>query len=396
MLTTLTLKKGHDRRIRSGHPWVFSNEIDTVVNPIKSYSPGQEVLLCAHDKTVLGVAYVNPHSLIAARLFSRNPEHRLDTEFFLDQLRLALALRERLFDRPFYRLAFSEADGLPGLVIDRFDQDCVIQVNTAGIDAKTTQLVEAVSSLLPGINSILLRNDSQVREQEGLERFVRPALGTPPEEIAVEENGVSFIAPLLKGQKTGWFFDHRLNRARLRQYVNSKSVLDVFSYVGGFGIQAAAFGASQVDCIESSSFAGEYIARNAQANHAAGKVRVICEDAFDAMKNLLREQRRYEVIVIDPPAFVKKFKDRKEGLLAYQRINEIGLKLLAPGGILVSCSCSMHVSMEDLMEMMQRIAYRTNSRLQVLERGHQGPDHPVHIAIPESDYLKALILRKID
>jgi 23S rRNA (cytosine1962-C5)-methyltransferase len=255
MLSLIRLKKGADRRIRSGHPWIFSNEVDNAVTPLKSFTAGQEVLVMTHDKTILGTAYVNPHSLISGRIFSRKPDETLNDDFFQRQLRQALAIRERLFSRPYYRMVFSEGDNLPGLVIDRFANDYVIQINTAGMELKKDIIVSALCTVLPDVNSVLFRNDSHVREHEGLELYVNTAFGEPPEESTLEENGVSFTVPLWKGQKTGWFYDHRLNRARLQHYVPQGNVLDVFSYAGGFGIQAASFGASQVDCIEASAFA---------------------------------------------------------------------------------------------------------------------------------------------
>lgn len=393
--SSIRLKKGEDRRIRAGHPWIYSNEIDTSATPLKGFSPGQEVLVEAPDKSVIGLAYVNPHSLIAARIISRDPQVQINQAFFLQRFKDAFALRQRLFTLPYYRLVFSEADYLPGIVIDRFANDFVVQINTAGMELKQEEITGALRELFPDTTSILLRNDSQIRVHEGLEIVVKPAFANPPDEVALEENGVRFITPLWKGQKTGWFYDHRVNRARLQHYVADRSVLDVFSYVGGWGIQAAVYGAKQVDCIEASAFAAQFITKNAQLNQVGAKVNVIHDDAFDAMKKLLHEDKHYDVIVLDPPAFVKKFKDRKEGLLAYQRLNELALKLLAPNGILFTCSCSMHVSAEDLIEMLQRTAYRTQSQIQLLERGHQGPDHPIHISIPETDYLKSLIVRKI-
>ena len=394
--THLRLKKNEDRRIRAGHPWIYSNEIDTAVTPLKSFVPGQEVHVEAHDKTLLGLAYVNPHSLIAARILTRDPHEQIDKAFFKQRIEKAFFLRERLFDKPYYRLVFSEADDLPGLVIDRFANDFAIQINTAGMEQKTEMVIEALRSLIPDTHAILLRNDSQIREYEGLETYIRPAYGTPPDEIILEENGVQFLIPFWKGQKTGWFYDHRMNRTRLKNYVAQQSVLDVFSYLGGWGIQAAKYGAKQVDCIEASAFACDFITRNATLNQVADQVNVITDDAFQAMKTLLQQHKQYDVIVLDPPAFVKKTKDRKEGLIAYQRLNELALKLLTPGGILITCSCSMHVSMDDLMQLLQRVAFRTQSQIQIIERGHQGPDHPMHVAIPETDYLKAIFVRKIN
>lgn len=394
-LAHLRLKKGEDRRIRSGHPWIYSNEIDTSTTPLKNCSRGEEVIIESHDKTVIGRGYVNPHSLIAVRLFSQDANQELNQDFFVEKIQQALMLRNQLFLKPYYRLVYGESDQLPGIVIDRFENDFVVQINTAGMELKIDNLVAALQFVFPDIHSILLKNDSQIRMQEGLEIYSRNLLGTPPADVKLVENDVSFFAPLESGQKTGWFYDHRLNRARLKQYVSGKSVLDVFSYVGGWGIQAAAFGASHVDCIEGSSFATEYVSRNAILNHCEDKVKVICDDAFDAMKKLVAENKSYDVIILDPPAFVKKFKDKKEGWIAYQRLNEFALKLLTPGGILFSCSCSMHMSMEDMIEMLKRSAYRSGYSIQILERGHQGPDHPLHISIPETDYLKMLVVRKI-
>lgn len=390
----IKLKKGEDRRIRSGHPWIYSNEIDTQVSPLKSFTPGEQVLVEAQDGTILGVAYINPHSLIAARLFSQNPTDRLDVKFFKGKIKTALQLRERLFDKGYYRLIFGEADGLPGLIVDRFGKDFVIQTNTAGMESKQDDIVKALRSVIPRINSITARNDSSIRELEGLEPYSRPIFREPPERGMVEENNTSFSFPLLKGQKTGWFYDHRANRNRLRDYVVNHSVLDVFSYLGGWGIQAAVFGARRVDCIDASALACDYIKRNAEYNGVQNRVNVICDDAFDALKQLVKEERKYNVIIVDPPAFVKRAKDRKEGLLAYQRINELALKLLSPSGILISCSCSMHVSMDDLTHILHRAASKTHANIQLIERGHQAPDHPVHIAIPETDYLKAIFVRK--
>lgn len=392
----IQLKKGEDRRIRGGHPWIFSNEIDVSLTPLKNFTPGQEVIVLAHDKSPLGTAYLNPHSLIAGRLFSREPNDFLTEELIISRIKKAYSLRNYLFDKPFYRLVFSESDDLPGLVVDRFENDFAVQINTAGMEHKKDEIISALTSLFPHTRSILFRNDSPIREQEHLECYVKSAFGTPPEEVLVIENDVNFSVPFWKGQKTGWFYDHRLNRAKLENYVKDKRILDVFSYVGGFGIQAAYFGAKQVDCIEASEIAGTFIANNAKRNHVFEKVNILCNDAFDTMKSLLHEHHSYDVIVLDPPAFVKKFKDRKEGLIAYQRLNEMAIKLLPTNGILVSCSCSMHVSMDDLIEIMQRISFRTKTKIQILERGHQGPDHPIHVCIPETDYLKALIVRKVE
>ena len=395
-MNILRLKKREDKRIRSGHPWIYSNEINNTATPLKLFVPGAVVTVQANDDTLLGKAYINPHSLIAARMFSRDPHQELDLPFFIKRLSSALACRDSLYKRPFYRLVFSEADHLPGVVVDRFGDHLAVQINTAGMEQCKNTIIEALRHVLPDTKSILLRNDSPIRTQEGLSLYVEPAYGEPPETISVEENGVTFNAPFLSGQKTGWFYDHRDNRARLTKYVDNRSVLDVFSYLGGFGVQAAVCGAKHVDCIDSSLPACEAIKANAKLNKVDGKVAVICDDAFDAMKKLVQAGKVYDVVILDPPAFVKKSKDRQSGLIAYQRMIELGLKLLAKNGVLAACSCSMHVSMDDFTHLIMHAAAKTERSVQLLERGHQGLDHPIHPAIPETDYLKAVVVRRMD
>lgn len=394
-LKLLKLKKNEDRRLRAGHLWIYSNEIDTSVTPLKDFTPGEEVLVEAQDKTVLGVAYVNPHSLIAGRLFTRLAAERLDLSLLIQRIKTALLLRERLYSKPYYRLVFAESDNLPGLIADRFDDALALQINTAGMDLKTDIIVDAFKTAIPELKSILLRNDSASRKQEGLETFVKAAYGSPPEKVLLEENSVSFYAPLWEGQKTGWFYDHRLNRSRLKEYVTGLRVLDVFSYLGGWGIQAAAMGAKHVTCVDSSPLSQTWIQENARLNGVENKVYTITEDAFDALKKLAQDKEHFDLVILDPPAFIKKQKDMKEGFIAYQRINEAALKLLTSDGILVSCSCSMHLANDDLMQVLRRASLRAQCELQILERGHQAPDHPVHAAIPETDYLKMVIARSL-
>lgn len=394
-LPILQLKKGEDTRLLAGHVWVYSNEVDTRKTSLKSLSPGSEVLVKAANLAPLGVAYVNPHSLITARLFSRDTQTRLNAGFLLERLKTALSLREQLFPKPFYRLAFGESDGLPGLVIDRYDRDLVAQINTYGMELKKDDILEALKTLLPDMRSLLFRNDSSIRSQEGLESYTKPGYGEVPESLIIEENETRFHVPLWQGQKTGWFFDHRMNRARLKDYVHEKTLLDVFCYLGGWGIEAAHFGARLVTCVDTSAFACEWTAKNAALNKVENNVEVICDEAVPALQKLHQTKKKYDVIVLDPPAFIKRRKDHKEGLLAYLRINTLALRLLNPGGILVAGSCSMHLSYEDLITVLQRAARETHCQLQILERGHQAPDHPVHLSIPETDYLKAIFLRKL-
>lgn len=395
-LPTLQLKKGEEKRLREGHVWVYSNEVDTQKSPLKHFKPGEEVVVKAANHLALGVAYVNPHSLILARLFSRKLTDCLNVELLSARLQQALSLRESLYPQPYYRLAFAESDELPGLVIDRFGEHLVVQANTYGMDNKKEELVAAIQAVVPSVQSILWRNDSSIRQSEGLDTSVSAGLGEPPETTLIEENNTAFYVPLWKGQKTGWFFDHRLNRTRLKDYVSGQRVLDVFSYLGAWGIQAAHYGASEVHCIDSSAFACEWIVKNAALNQLQSKVQVLCEEAMTALQKLHKDKQSFDVIILDPPAFIKKRKDQKEGFLAYQRLNTLALKLLRPKGTLISASCSMHLSYEDLLKVLQRASLQAHSPLQILERGHQGPDHPVHLAIPETDYLKTVVLRRLE
>jgi 23S rRNA (cytosine1962-C5)-methyltransferase len=239
---------------------------------------------------------------------------------------------------------------------------------------------------------VLLRNDSSGRALEGLESYVETAHGEVPDVVQLEENGVRFEAPMA-GQKTGWFYDHRMNRARLMAYVRGRRVLDVFSYVGGWGVQAAAAGASGVVCVDASAEALEHAARNAALNGLESAVSTRRGDAFDVLRVMAAEGERFDVVVLDPPAFIKRKKDQKAGEEAYRRVNQLAMDVLKQDGILVAASCSYHLPREALQDAMLRAARRQGRSLQILEQGHQGPDHPIHPAIPETAYLKSFIGR---
>lgn len=390
----LILRKREERRLRAGHRWVFSNEVDTARTPLTAFEPGQPVRIQAADGKVLGLGYVNPASLICARLVTRNTRHPLDRSLIVHRLNVALALRQRLYPEPYYRLVHGDADGLPGLVVDRFGDVLVAQLNTAGMDRLREEVLAALDKVLKP-RAIVLRNDSGARRLEGLEQVVEAGLGEIPEQVQLVENGVPFTVPLLDSQKTGWFFDHRENRARMSRYVKGARVLDVFSYLGGWGIQAAAAGAEQVTCIEASAAAAEGIGRNAQGAGVADHVSVMRGDAFELLKGLREEKARFDVVILDPPAFIKRKKDVKSGLEAYRRLNRMAMQLLGKDGILVSASCSYHLQRDVLVSLLGREARHLDRTLQILEQGHQGPDHPVDPAIPETDYLKCYIGRVV-
>jgi 23S rRNA (cytosine1962-C5)-methyltransferase len=391
-LPPLRLKKNEDRRLRAGHLWVFSNEVDVAHTPLTDFESGDAVEIQDFRGAPLGAGYVNPRSLIAARLVSRDASRPLDGALLRQRLARALALRERLFPGPFYRLAFGEGDGLPGLVVDRFGEVVVAQLTTAGVDRLRDEVVAALEEVVSP-RGILLRNDIPGRALEGLPQYVETARGDVPEAVELEENGVRFRAPAAAGQKTGWFYDHRMNRARLAVYAPGKRVLDVFSYIGGWGVQAAAKGAEEVLCVDASEPALEQVRENAALNGVEDRVHTRKGDAFEVLRALAAEGERFDLVVLDPPAFIKRKKDMKAGEDAYRRIAQQGMEVLAPDGILVSASCSFHLSREMLRDAALKASRRAGRDLQLLEEGHQGPDHPVHPAIPETSYLKAFIAR---
>ena len=391
-LAPLRLKKNEDRRLRAGHVWVFSNEVDIIATPLTAFEAGQPVRIEDAGGKAIGTGYVNPRTLICARLVSRDPAMMLDQSLLVHRLNIALSLRVRLFDQPYYRLVFGDADGLPGLVVDRYGDVVVVQITTAGMERLKAEIVAALEKVIRP-RAILLRNDSASREIEGLPIYVETALGDVPDKVLLEENGVRFEAPLIEGQKTGWFYDHRMNRARLRHYVKDKRVLDMFCYLGAWGLQAADAGARQVECVDTSAKAVEWTRANAELNGVADRVSVIEADAFDALKDLRARREHFDVVILDPPAFIKRRKDIKEGARAYQRLNQMAMQVLAKDGILVSASCSFHLKRAELQEILLQTSRHVDRYIQIIEQGHQGPDHPVHPAIPETSYLKAIFAR---
>jgi 23S rRNA (cytosine1962-C5)-methyltransferase len=388
-LPALRLKRNEDRRLHAGHLWIFSNEVDTAQSPLVKFKAGELVRVLAHNDRALGLAYVNPKSLIAARMLQtwKIP----DVAWLAARMRTALSLRDRLYPKPYYRLVYGESDGLPGLVIDRYGSACVVQIGTAGMEELKPQIKAALSQVL-GCEAVLFKNDSSAREMEGLPSYVETATGNFDQPATVIEDGLQFHAPLAQGQKTGWFFDQAANRRALSKYVRKGArVLDVFSYVGAWGVRAAHAGAREVTCVDSSAAALELAAANAERNGL--KIAARKGDAFEVLEDLVKQGARFDIVVIDPPAFAKRKKDLPKALAAYKRLNQLAIQALASDGILVSCSCSFHVSAEDLQEAIAKAARGADKHVQILEMGGQAPDHPVHPAIPETRYLKAYFCR---
>ncbi len=391
-LPVLQLRPREEKRLRVGHLWVYSNEIDTQATPLRGFESGSVARLTDAQGKLLAVGYVNPHSLIAFRILSRDPHTRIDQGFFEHRLAAALALRNQRFSEPFYRLVHGEGDGLPGLIIDRFGAHWVFQFNTAGMQAQQDVLIAALRAIAPA-ESIVLRNDSGAREQEGLPREVVVAYGAPPAQVEIEENGARFHMPLLQGQKTGWFYDHRLNREALLHYVHGARVLDGFSYLGAWGIPAALAGAASVLCIDGSAEALRGVAQNAVLNGVEDRVSTQAGNAFELFKQLVDAGEYFDVVIVDPPAFIKSKKDEAAGREAYRRIFRLAMQLLVPGGLLSASSCSHHLSASELERLLLDDARKLGREIALLERGGQGPDHPIHLAIPETAYLKSALVR---
>jgi 23S rRNA (cytosine1962-C5)-methyltransferase len=387
-IPTLRLKPGQGRRLRAGSPWVFSNEI-AMQPEYRQMTPGGLVRLEGDDGARLGTFMFNPHSLIAARLLDRDPAAAIDVDWLRTRLREAIALRERVCDTRFHRLVHAEADRLPGLVIDRYDDIAVVQANTAGMDRLMPLIVEALTELLP-LRAVVARNDSATRRLEGLSEDVALLFGNDAR-VEVTEGGVRFPVDLLEGQKTGWFFDQRPNRDRVAALAHGARVLDVFSHVGAFGLRCAVAGAREVTLVDSSAPALAQAEQAAALNGVAERVRVRRGDAFEVMTELAGE--RFDIVVCDPPAFARSRKDAEVGLRAYGRMARLAAALVAPGGFLLVASCSYHAPLEAWSAQIAFGLHRARREGRIVYTGGAGPDHPVHPHLPETAYLKAQLIQ---
>jgi 23S rRNA (cytosine1962-C5)-methyltransferase len=391
-LKVLRLKKNEERRIKQGHVWIFSNEVDTQVSPLKMFEPGEQVVVEASNGKPLGVAYLNPNTLICGRLVSRDSKQRINAKLFAKRIQAAQQMREMHYTEACYRLVFGESDGLPGLVIDRFDDVFVVQIGTAGMEVFKDEILAVLVELYQP-RAVVWRNDMASRELEGLERYKTLAYGDLSEPVYAVENGAKFAIPVLDGQKTGWFYDHREARAQMMPLVKDKRVLDVFSYLGGWGVEAAVAGASEVVCVDASESALDGVHRNAELNNVADKLTSYQGNAFEVLNVLAQQGEKFDVVIVDPPAFVKRKKDFKAGAEGYRRINELALRLVEMGGVLVSASCSHHMSRDHLLNQIQAAAGHVDRSLQVFGQAHQAADHPIHPSIPETEYLKTFFCR---
>ncbi|NVJ48943.1 MAG: class I SAM-dependent rRNA methyltransferase [Gammaproteobacteria bacterium] len=391
-LAKLYLKKNEEKRIKGGHLWIYSNEVDTQQSPLKQFASGETVEIVQHSGKSLGIGYINPNNLLCARLLSRDPQVTIDKSFFVHRFNIALSLRQRIYDKPFYRLVFGEGDELPGLIVDRFGEHLVVQITTAGMERYVDDICQALEKVCKP-QSILLRNDSNARDAESLSRENRQAFGVTPASVIIEENNTEFAIHPFDGQKTGWFYDHRSSRQQINQYVKGKRVLDVFSYIGAFGIQALKHQASELWAVDISAKALDELEHNATLNQCDDKLTTIEGDALTALKQLKQNGEKFDVVIVDPPAFIKRKKDHKAGLNAYRKINEAAMRLLERDGILLTASCSMHLKSSELLDIVRSAGRHLEKRVQIIEQCHQGVDHPIHPAIAETQYIKGYICR---
>lgn len=388
---TIRLQPSRHKRVQHGHPWVYSNEIH-MDNTTKAIAPGTVVRVVTHDGAPLGAATFNPHTLICTRMLARDPGAAIDRTFLADRLRRALGLREKLFDRPYYRLIHAEADGLPALIVDRFGDVVVMQANSAGMDRLTPILLEALDEVLAP-KAVVLRNDSPSRGLEGLATGVRVVSGSLEGPVRLEEYGTKFYADLASGQKTGWFYDQRDNRAAIACLSQGSDVIDFYSYNGGFAVQCAKAGARSVVAVDRS----EAALANGRAAAEANGVGAVCEfrraDAFEELERLAAAGTKFGVVIADPPAFVKSKKDLQAGTRAYRKMTRLAASITAPGGFLLVASCSHNVDVPLFAEQVARGLDDARRTGRVLQTSGASPDHPVHPHLPETAYLKAQILQ---
>ncbi len=383
---TITIKPREGRKARLGSPWIFSNEI-VMDAAAKALPPGALVHVKHDDGQDAGTGYFNSKSLIAVRLLARENGAAIDATFFGGRIKRALALRDMIYAKPFYRLVHAEGDGLPGLTIDRFGDVVVVQITTAGMEALLTPLKMALETVLAPA-SIILRNDTSARALEGLESYVRAEKGEMGR-IAVEENGARYFADLGQGQKTGWYYDQRDNRAFVAGLAKGKSVLDAYSYTGGFGILAAKMGASETVCLDSSAPALTLAEESAAANKIS--LSAVKADVFEELERLAAQKEVFDIVVADPPPFVKSKKDLEPGAKAYRKLARLAAAVTKPGGTLLLASCSHNIPTDRFAAECAAGIMRGGRKASLIRSAGASPDHPVHPMLPESAYLKSLV-----
>lgn len=384
----ITLKPKEELRIQQGHPWVFNNEIDRIEGTIQS---GEIAYVYSSKKEFLGKGFLNTSSKIFVRILSRNEDDVIDESFFQKIIKQSNQSRQDLGYQNSYRVLFGEADGIPGLIVDKYGDYLSIQILSLGIDLRKTMFINILVRLFKP-KGIYESSDVPVRKKEGLPLFKGVIYGDVPETVRIKENELLMDIDIINGQKTGSFLDQADNHNAIKPYVKDRSVLDCFSHIGGFGLHAAYHGAKHVTCLDISEHAVDQIKHNADINKLT-QVEAIKADVFEALRNYYKEQKTFDVIVLDPPAFAKKQDDLKKAYQGYKEINLQALKIINPNGYLISCSCSHYMTPALFMEMLLDASNDAKRLTQMIEFRIQGKDHPALFGSDESLYLKCVTLR---
>ncbi|MFC0200601.1 RSP_2647 family RNA methyltransferase [Paracoccus rhizosphaerae] len=384
--------KAKPQAIRHGFPWVFADEA-VLDRRTRALPPGGMALLEDAERQPLGVVTVNPNSKIIGRMMDRDAGAVVDRAWIENRLARAQEMRARLYDAPFYRVVHAEADGLPGLVIDRFGDAAVMQPNAAWADAMAEDIADALVNVA-GVTTVILNGQGRARGLEGLPERMEVLRGDAPDApVQVGMNGAIYLADLMGGQKTGLFFDQRPNHAFAQRLVQGGTVLDVFSHVGGFGLAALAAGAAQAICVDGSAAALKLAEGGAEAMGARDRLEVVQSDAFKALEQLAEQGRRFDVVICDPPAFAPAKPALEAGLRAYERVAKTAAPLVTPGGYLVLCSCSHAADLTAFRNVSARGIGRGGRRGVLIHTGQAGPDHPTLPQLAETGYLKSLFFR---
>ncbi|RJP23624.1 MAG: class I SAM-dependent rRNA methyltransferase [Candidatus Abyssobacteria bacterium SURF_5] len=389
-MKTVQLKKNEDRRARAGHLWIYSNEISNVR---QEFVPGELVDVFSSGGNFIGRGYINPQSLISVRLLARE-RREIDKDFFAERIRRADQLRQTLYpNEKSYRLAYGEADGLPGLVIDRYEDVYVIQVSTLGMYVRLAEILGALPAAGIAAAAVILRTDTPMAQLEGFPEESRVLSGECEHPVRIRQDGLLFDVDVLEGQKTGLYLDQRDNRVAAARLFAGARVLDCFSYMGAWGLYAGFAGARDVLGLDSSSRAIEAARRHAELNSLEPVCRFEEVDVFERLEDLTRSDERFDCIVLDPPALVKSKRHLPQGEAAYERLNRLAMTILSHDGFLISCSCSFHVSGELFWLILSRAARKKRRSCTLIEWRGQSRDHPIPLAMPETSYLKCAFLR---
>ena len=387
-MPTVVLHPKKEQRVYSGHPWVFRSDIDRVEGPCQD---GDVVRVVSSRGRFLAMAVYNPRSQISLRILSRK-EEPIDSAFIHRQVKTAIDYRRTFADLNSCRLLFAESDGLPAVIADKFGDIVVLQVLCLGMEQFKQDIVDAlVEEVHPA--GIYERNDVPVRELEGLTQQTGLLYGTVPDRVEMVENGVHFWVDVKEGQKTGFFLDQKENRAAIAPFVKGARVLDCFTHTGSFALHAAHFGAKEVIGVDISDYACEFAAENARLNHVEDRVRFECANCFDYLRAAQEAHQKFDVVILDPPAFTKTRSAVQGALRGYKEINLRGMKLVREGGYLITCSCSQHVTPPLFREMLLDAQKDARVKLRQVEWRTQGRDHPILLSSPETEYLKCAIIQ---